>query len=313
MRDMGPSEGVRAVQRAQMALARLGARITAEASAAGAAGVTENHDVQVLLTLLLEGPTRPGRLAEVTRITTGGMTALLDRLEGVRLLRREAGHEGDDRRTLLVALTPAGIRAAHALAGATRDALAGRPPEAIDLLAALRTRSTRPDGPLDVERAARIMLDLADRSEAHTREVLVAAVEAGIRGLDALPGRRTYSVCCLIDLFGAQSPGAIAAHVARSPATATRLVQTLEAVGLVRRVPADPPRRGKAYDVDLTAAGRRAARLVDRPTPALRDLGRTVAAAMPGDGPERRTARTGSGRGRRVSAPPRSRPAARRA
>ena len=80
--------GVVTVQRAQMALAQLGRRITASAVAAGAAGVTENNDVEVLLTLLLKGSTHPGRLTEVTRITTGGMTALLDRLGRAGLLRR---------------------------------------------------------------------------------------------------------------------------------------------------------------------------------------------------------------------------------
>lgn len=281
MPDVRAPEGARAIQRVQMDLARLGTRITALATAAGAAGVTENHDVQVLLTLLRDGSARPGTLCDVTRITTGGMTALLDRLERAGLLHRRPDPGAGDRRVLTVTPTTAGRRAARVLAAATRDALAARPPEALDLIAALRVRAPRPDGPIDLARAAEVMLELADRSEAHTREVLAAAAAARVRGVDALPGRRAYSVCCLIDLYGPRSPGAIADHVGRSAATATRLVQTLEAAGLIRRIMADPPRRGKAYDVDLTAAGRRAARLIDAPTSALRDLGRAVASALP--------------------------------
>ena len=103
----------------------------------------------------------------------------------------------------------------------TRDAVAARPPEVVDLLATLGVRPARGSRPLGVRDAARLMLELADRSVEHTGEVMAAAAAAGIRGLDVLPGRRAYTVCCLIDLYGPQSPGAIAAHVERSAATAT--------------------------------------------------------------------------------------------
>ncbi len=297
--------GVVTVQRAQMALAQLGRRITASAVAAGAAGVTENNDVEVLLTLLLEGSTHPGRLTEVTRITTGGMTALLDRLGRAGLLRRSRDPDAADRRTLDVTLTPTGRRVARVLATAMRDTIAARPPEVIDMIAALgipRPASARLP---DIEGAARLMLELAARSGEHTGEVAAMAADAGVHGLDVLPGRRAYSVCCFIDLYGPQSPGALAGHVERSAATATRLVQTLEEAGLVRRVAADPPRRGKAYDVDLTPMGRRAARLVDRPTPALRAFGLALAAALPAEDITRRavrrtSARPGSPVGRRT-------------
>lgn len=309
MGERPPAPGVVAVQRAQMALAQLGRRITAAAAATGAAGVTENTDVQVLLTLDLEGDSQPGRLTAVTGITTGGMTALLDRLERARLLRRRRDPAAEDRRTLDVVLTPAGSRAARALAGATRDVIAARPPEVVDLLAALGVRRPSSAAPPAPDGAARLMLELAERTVEHTGEVHRAAAAAGLTGYDVLPGRRAYGVCCLIDLYGPQSPGAIAAHVERSAATATRLVQSLEAVGLIRRIPADPPRRGRAYDVELTAAGRRLARIVDGPTPALLALGRAIAAALPTAGaPDRRAIRSGEGRTARAVAA-RTRPA----
>jgi DNA-binding MarR family transcriptional regulator len=274
------SAGAVAVQRVQLSIARLGRRITAAATSAGAAGVTENHDVQVLLTLLLEGPCNPSRLSSVAGVTSGGMTALLDRLSRRGLVRRRCDPSADGR-TLQVIATEKGRRAAVVLATATSDVLDARPPEVDDLLRLLHLRSARAPARLDVEAAASLMLELAARSEQHTAEVQAAAAAARLRGLEVLPGRRAYSVCCLIDLYGPQSPGAISDHVERSAATATRLVQALEGVGLVRRVPADPPRRGRAYDVELTAAGRRMARVIDRPTPALRALGRAVAAAAP--------------------------------
>jgi len=53
--------------------------------------------------------------------------------------------------------------------------------------------------------------------------------------------------------------------------------------GLLARIPAGPPRRGRAYDLDLTAQGRRLARVLDGPTPELLALGRALAAALPPD------------------------------
>lgn len=273
-----PPAGVLAVQRSDESLALLGHRVTEAAVAAGASGFTENHDVQVLLRLLLEGSARPGALSAVTGMTSGGMTPLLDRLERSGLLRRGRDLDGEDRRGVTVTPTPQGLRVAELLAAAMRDVLAEGAPEVDDLLDALAIRRRPSAVPLDLAGAARLMLRLAKLSEQHNREVAAAAAAARIRGLDLLPGRRVHSVCCLIDRMGPRSPGDLATRIGRSRTSISILVARLEQAGLVRRVPADPPRRGPAFDVDLTSAGRRLARIVPAPTPALRAIGEELAA-----------------------------------
>jgi len=62
-------------------------------------------DMQTLHLLELMGPMTPGRLAECTGLTTGGVTVVLDRLEKAGYARRE--RNPDDRRSVLVHLNTA--------------------------------------------------------------------------------------------------------------------------------------------------------------------------------------------------------------
>lgn len=62
-------------------------------------------DMQTLHLLELHGPMTPGRLAECTGLTTGGVTVVLDRLEKAGYARRE--RNPDDRRSVLVHLNTA--------------------------------------------------------------------------------------------------------------------------------------------------------------------------------------------------------------
>jgi MarR family transcriptional regulator, organic hydroperoxide resistance regulator len=59
-------------------------------------------DMQCLHLLELLGPLTPGKLAERTGLTTGGITVVLDRLEKTGYARRE--RNPDDRRSVLVHL-----------------------------------------------------------------------------------------------------------------------------------------------------------------------------------------------------------------
>ena len=58
-------------------------------------------DFASLCLLLLHGPTPAGRLAELTGLTTGAVTGLIDRLEQAGLVRREAD-PGDRRKVIIV-------------------------------------------------------------------------------------------------------------------------------------------------------------------------------------------------------------------
>jgi len=78
------------------------------------AGVTL-ADVLVLHLLAEHGPLTPGAVAKATGLTSGGVTAALDRLEEAGLASRRPSH--DDRRKVLVSAAPhgrlAGMRRAH--------------------------------------------------------------------------------------------------------------------------------------------------------------------------------------------------------
>jgi DNA-binding MarR family transcriptional regulator len=65
-------------------------------------------DLECLDLVSLAGPTTAGRLAAHTGLTTGAMTAVIDRLEQAGFVRRRA--DPDDRRRVLVEAVPGGIR-----------------------------------------------------------------------------------------------------------------------------------------------------------------------------------------------------------
>jgi len=65
-------------------------------------------DLKCLDLLNLAGPTTAGRLAAHTGLTTGAMTAVIDRLERAGYVRR--ARDGHDRRRVLVEALPSGIK-----------------------------------------------------------------------------------------------------------------------------------------------------------------------------------------------------------
>lgn len=84
-------------------------------------------DSQLLGLLRLDGPLTPGRLAELTGLTTGTVTGVLDRLERSGFVRRE--RDPADRRKVVVTPVAEGVArlAAHYSAhGAYTDGLLAR-------------------------------------------------------------------------------------------------------------------------------------------------------------------------------------------
>ncbi len=63
-----------------------------------------------LVVVAMTGPARPSVIAQVTGLSTGGVTLLLDRLERDGLLQRAYGIDPQDRRAVIVSLTEAGRR-----------------------------------------------------------------------------------------------------------------------------------------------------------------------------------------------------------
>lgn len=117
-----------------------------------AAGVsaTEGH----LLTYLRSyGPAPVGELVRVFGHKQSTMTSMLDRLQGARLLRRETNPE--DRRSILVHLTPEGIELTEKLERSLRE-----------LEEAIRSRVT----PGDVEGFRAVMAAIGEITGVELRE-----------------------------------------------------------------------------------------------------------------------------------------------
>ena len=76
------------------------------------AGVSSS-DLECLDFLNLEGRATAGRLAEVTGLTTGAITGVVDRLEKAGFVRRE--RDDNDRRKVFIALIPENIARIGAL------------------------------------------------------------------------------------------------------------------------------------------------------------------------------------------------------
>jgi DNA-binding MarR family transcriptional regulator len=69
-------------------------------------------DMQCINLLDLLGPVTPGKLAECTGLTTGGVTVMLDRLEKAGMVKREPNP--NDRRSVLVRVNPKKMKKIHA-------------------------------------------------------------------------------------------------------------------------------------------------------------------------------------------------------
>ena len=73
---------------------------------ASRAGISSS-DLECLDFLNLEGRVTAGRLAEVTGLTTGAITGVVDRLEKAGLVRRE--RDEDDRRKVFISIVPENV------------------------------------------------------------------------------------------------------------------------------------------------------------------------------------------------------------
>jgi DNA-binding MarR family transcriptional regulator len=94
-------------------------------------GMASSKSGIALCTLLADGPTRPGQLADVLGLTSGGLTYLVDQLEADGLVERSYGLLAEDRRAVVIRLTEQGEEMARTIVSVfgahsadIRDALA---------------------------------------------------------------------------------------------------------------------------------------------------------------------------------------------
>jgi len=77
-------------------------------------------DLQFINFLEMDGPLTPSQLAAMSRLTSGGVTVVLDRLEKAGIVIREPNP--NDRRSSLVRAAPTFLRKAHAAYGQMSEA-----------------------------------------------------------------------------------------------------------------------------------------------------------------------------------------------
>jgi DNA-binding MarR family transcriptional regulator len=80
--------------------------------------LTAPASVAVLCTLDLDGPRRPGTLQEITGLSSGGVSKLLDRMEAAGVVKRSSGAVPGDNRGVLVSITRRGRTLTGRFAGA---------------------------------------------------------------------------------------------------------------------------------------------------------------------------------------------------
>lgn len=91
-----------------MLLAEFGSAMSQAFKQVAEPELIDNAALLVLGRVELEGPKRPHDLAAEIGMTTGGMSKLLDRMEGLGVVRRRRGEVPDDGRAVVVAITDTG-------------------------------------------------------------------------------------------------------------------------------------------------------------------------------------------------------------
>jgi DNA-binding MarR family transcriptional regulator len=129
-----------------LVLGRLGVTVHDALVARVRAELVGNAEVFVITSLHLHGPLRPSDIVEATRMTSGGVTKLIDRLESGGYITRQLGAVATDRRATRLILTAKGARLARSYADALlseMDEVRGSV-ECLSRLAEREGQATRP-------------------------------------------------------------------------------------------------------------------------------------------------------------------------
>ena len=110
------TDSLEPAQRTLVFLGRLGLDLSQSISDSLGPDLASNASVVTLFWLDLEGPQRPGAIQELTGLSSGGVSKLLDRLEAAGLVSRTPGAADGDRRGVQVRLTRKGRQTSRRIA-----------------------------------------------------------------------------------------------------------------------------------------------------------------------------------------------------
>ena len=88
--------------------ATLGRQMNEALAGISGSELLDNRAITLLSNLELEGPMRPGEVAQMVELTTGGVTKLVSRLESAGLVKRSHGDYADDLRAVKITITEQG-------------------------------------------------------------------------------------------------------------------------------------------------------------------------------------------------------------
>jgi len=216
-----------------------------------------------LVVVAMTGPARPSAIAQVTGLSTGGVTLLLDRLERDGLLQRAYGVDPQDRRAVIASLTDAGRRTLADL----DDVVMAHSSDLVADLRSLQRQSTsslpaqrkpagtaeRPSPGPDASGAAppRALMTLFGLVNVFDAAILQAV---GERGAISVTDPRPVTLIFELHRDGELWLNEIPALIGRSRGTVHVLLRQLEAEGLTERFRASAGNRSGSK-VRLTAAG----------------------------------------------------------
>jgi len=216
---------------------------------AGLSELRANPEISVCLALHRMGALRPRDLQQTARLTSGGLTKLLDRLEMAGLVRRGTRGTDNDGRAVEVRLTPAGRRAVVRLSRAIDGAHDDVRPFAKEIAYLAAECGGGPSA--DVEPCGELLACLA--------RLGITLMDSAV-GATGSPTSIDYSallVVCHAELEHGCRPGSLMELLDLSSGGVTKLLDRLEADGLVRRDYGVVDADRRAVVVTATPHGRR--------------------------------------------------------
>lgn len=215
---------------------------------AGLAEVSSNRSVQVLMRLHSAGPVRPRDLQAPTGLTSGGLSKLLDRLVTLGVVERFARGGAGDGRSVLVRLTRSGHAAVRRMTNALVDAHDDCRPLAKELEQLAETTGARPMV-LDCE--VTDVVELMARAGA----VVIVALGRG-EGPAAIDATRALTALGYVDLNPQSRPISLVDLLGLSTGGVSKLLDRLEAEGLLERRHGLLESDRRAVVLEVTDAGR---------------------------------------------------------